>query len=108
MSIKRAHKENIALHLVTLPQFIRFARENSWPKWLKRKSYYRECDLFFRIFSEASAGKMIPEHLLAESGRQLTGKEMHKPSRKRRYKKRGTPGPAFAAKKSGSIFGLKK
>ena len=107
MSIKRAHKESIALHLVTLPQFIRFARDNSWPKWLKRKSYYRECDLFFRIFSEASAGKMIPEHIIAESGRQFTGKDRKKPSRKRRYKKRGSPGPAFAPKKSGSIFGLK-
>ncbi|KPJ99453.1 MAG: hypothetical protein AMJ60_05065 [Desulfobacterales bacterium SG8_35] len=108
MSIKRAHKESIALHLVTLPQFIRFARENSWPKWLKRKSYYRECDLFFRIFTEASGGRKIQEHIMAESARQLADKARHKPSGKRRYKKRGTPGPAFAAKKSESIFGLKK
>ncbi|MBW2506489.1 MAG: hypothetical protein JRD19_05430, partial [Deltaproteobacteria bacterium] len=32
MSIKRAHKESIALHLTNLPQFMRFARESSWPK----------------------------------------------------------------------------
>jgi poly(A) polymerase len=108
MSIKRSHKESIALHLVTLPQFIRFARDNSWPKWLKRKSYYRECDLFFRIYTEASGGKMIPEHILAESFQKISDKAKHKPSRRRRYKRRGTPGPAFAAKKSGSIFGLKK
>ena len=108
MSIKRAHKESIALHLVTLPQFIRFADENNWPKWLKRKSYYRECDLFYRIFSEASTGKKVPEHIVAESVRQLTSKAKHKPSRKRRYKKRGTPGPAFTGKKDGGIFGLKK
>jgi len=108
MSIKRSHKESIALHLVTLPQFIRFARDNSWPKWLKRKSYYQECDLFFRIYTEASGGKKIPEHILAESFQKLNDKAKRKPSRKRRYKRRGTPGPAFAAKKSGSIFGLKK
>lgn len=108
MSIKRAHKESIALHLTTLPQFIRFARQNNWPKWLKRKSYYRECDLFFRIFSEATAGKIIPEHIISESVRQLASKARQKPARKRRYKKRGKPGPAFSAHKNGSIFGLKK
>jgi poly(A) polymerase len=108
MSIKRTHKESIALHLVTLPQFIRFAKENNWPKWVKRKSYYRECDLFFRIFSEASAGKMIPDHIVVESVGQLTKKTKRKPSPKNRYKKRGTPGPVFTAKKDGGIFGLKK
>jgi len=108
MSIKRANKESMALHLVTLPQFIRFARENNWPKWLKRKSYYRECDLVFRIFTEATTDKKIPEHLVTESVQQLVQKTRHKPSRKRRHKKRGAPGPAFSGKKDGGIFGLKK
>jgi len=109
MSIKRAHKESIAQHMVTLPQFICFAKENSWPKWLKRKSYYRECDLFFRIFSEATTDKKIPDHIVDKSVQQLTKKTKHKPSRKQRYKRRGTPsGPAFAGKKDGGIFGLKK
>ena len=108
MSIKRTHKESMALHLVTLPQFIRFAKDNNWPKWLKRKSYYQECDLFFRIFSEAADGKKIPEHILGESLQQLTSKTKHRASRKHRYKKRGTPGPAFSGKKDGGIFGLKK
>jgi len=108
MSIKRAHKESMALHLVTLPQFIRFARENKWPKWLKRKSYYQECDLFFRIYSEAMGGKKIPEHIVMKYVGHYTSKAKPKPSRKRRYKKRSTPGPAFAGKKNGGIFGLKK
>ncbi len=108
MSIKRSHKESIAMHLVTLPQFIRFARDNNWPKWLKRKSYYRECDLFFRIYSEATGGKKIPEHIVAESFQQLLPKPKQKTSRKRRYKKRSTSGPAFGGKKNGGIFGLKK
>ena len=108
MSIKRAHKESIALHLINLPQFIRYSKENNWPKWLKRKSYYRECDLVFRIFSEASGGKKMPEHIAAESIPLLTSKAKQKPSRKHRYKKRGTPGPVFAGKNDGGIFGLKK
>jgi poly(A) polymerase len=109
MSIKRAHKESIALQMVTLPQFIRYAKENSWPKWLKKKSYYRECNLFFLIFSEASSGKKIPEHVITESiGHYATKTEPRKPARKRRHKKGGSSGPAFANKKRGSIFGLKK
>lgn len=108
MSIKRATKESIALQFATLPQFIRFARDNNWPKWLKRKSYYRECDLFFRIFAEASTGKKIPENITAESMPKLTGTAQKKPSRKQRYKRRGTPGPAFVSKTGGGIFGLKK
>lgn len=108
MSIKRATKESIALHIATLPQFMRYAKENSWPKWLKRKSYYRECDLFFRIFTEATGGKKIPERVVADSVKYYAGKTKSKPARKRRYKKRGSPGPAFRNKKSGSIFGLKK
>ncbi len=99
MSIKRAHKESIALHLINLPQFIRYSKENNWPKWLKRKSYYRECDLVFRIFSEASGGKKMPEHIAAESIPLLTSKAKQKTSRKHRYKKRGTPGPAFTTSK---------
>ena len=108
MSIKRAHKESIALQMVTLPQFLRYAKENSWPKWLKKKSYYRECDLFFRIFLEATAGKKIPEHVMAESISQFASKVKRKPTRKRKFKKRGGSGPAFSVKKRGSIFGLKK
>jgi len=108
MSIKRANKESISLQLVTLPQFMRYAKENSWPKWLKRKSYYRECDLFFRIYSEATANRKIPEHILAESIEYFKGRAKRKPSRKRKYKKRGNSGPAFVGKKRTSIFGLKK
>ena len=108
MSIKRAHKESMALHLITLPQFMRYAQENNWPKWLKKKSYYRECDLFFRIFSEASSGKRIPEHIIEESAKHFTTKAKSKPARKRRYKKKGGVGPAFTGKKRGSVFGLKK
>ena len=108
MSIKRAHKESIALHLTNLPQFIRFSRENSWPKWLKRKSYYKECDLIFRIFSEASFGKEIPEHLVTKSVQQFRSASRQKAPRKQRYKKKKSSGPAFAGKKNGGIFGLKK
>jgi poly(A) polymerase len=108
MSIKRSTKESIAMHLVMLPQFIRFAKENNWPKWLKRKSYYWECDLFFRIFSEATVGTKIPEHIIAESSRQFTIEAKHRPAGKRKSKKRGSPGPALVHNNRGSIFGLKK
>ncbi len=108
MSIKRSHRENIALQLVTLPQFIRFSRENKWPRWLKRKSYYQECDLFFRIFTEATTGKQMPAHITAAIISQTPPKARYKPARKRRGGKRKSGGPSFAGKEKGGIFGLKK
>jgi poly(A) polymerase len=108
MSIKRTIKESIAMQLATLPQFIGFAQENNWPKWLKKKSYYRECDLFFRIYSEATTGRKIPKHVIGESIKQTGLAAKRKPARKRKYKKKGRSGPAFSGKKRGSIFGLNK
>jgi poly(A) polymerase len=108
MSIKRSHRESIALQLVTLPQFIRFARENKWPKWLKRKSYYQECDLFFRIFTEATTGKNIPEHIAAKNIPQPAPKAKRRPAKRRRGGKRKSGGPSFAGTQKGGIFGLKK
>ena len=31
-TVKRVHRESIALHLITLPQFIGYAQKNKWPK----------------------------------------------------------------------------
>ena len=108
MSIKKSHKENIALQLVNLPQFTRFAKDNNWPKWLKRKSYYKDCDLFFRIFCEARDGQVIPRNILSEATNRFTS-ATKKPTRKRKYKKKSSrQGPAFARKKQGGIFGLKQ
>ena len=106
MSIKKSHKESIALQLVNLPQFNKFSRENHWPKWLKRKSYYRDCDLAFRIFRQATENKPIPENIIAEATKRFTT-TAKKPTKKRKYRKKKAPGPAFARRKQGSIFGLK-
>ena len=107
MSIKKSHKESIALQLVNLPQFNKFALENSWPKWLKRKSYYKDCDLFFRIFCQTRDTKPIPENIIADSTKRFTS-AAKKPTKKRRHKKKKAPGPAFARQKRGGIFGLKQ
>jgi poly(A) polymerase len=108
MSIKKSHKESIALQLVNLPQFTRFSKDGSWPKWLKRKSYYKDCDLFFRIFREARDGKIIPTNILAEATNRFTS-ATKKPTRKRKQKKKSSHrGPAFARKNQGGIFGLKQ
>jgi poly(A) polymerase len=108
LSIKRTSRESIAQHLITLPQFIGYAKENRWPKWLKKKSYYRECDLFFRIYSEATSNKKIPEHVIEKTINYYRHTVKQRAARKKKVKKRARSGPAFAGKKRGSIFGLKK
>jgi poly(A) polymerase len=107
MSIKKSHKESIALQLVTLSQFNQFAKQNKWPKWLKRKSYYKDCDLFFRIFCEARDNRPVPQKILTEAKNRFIAK-LKKPAKKRRYKKKTSHGPAFSRKMQGGVFGLKK
>ena len=108
LSIRKEHKESIAMQFATLPQFIGFAKENRWPKWLRKKSYFRECDLFFRIFTEAAEGKRIPDHIARESVSLLSRSAAPaRSSARKRHRKKGPPGPAFVSRKQGSIFGLK-
>jgi hypothetical protein len=64
--------------------------------------------LIFRIFSEASSGKKIPDHIVQKFVQQFRSMSKQKTSRKKHYKKKKSPGPAFATQKNGGIFGLKK
>ncbi|MBU2537425.1 MAG: poly(A) polymerase, partial [Proteobacteria bacterium] len=40
LNVKRASREEITSLLVNLPVFVRHGAEQSWPGWLKRKSYF--------------------------------------------------------------------
>jgi poly(A) polymerase len=92
--------------LSNLPQFLRHKENNSWPKWIKKKSYYKSCFLFCELYSESLTGDQADLQLAPlKSGHR---KSTEKPSRSggRSSRKRGY-NPAFSSKKKG-IFGLKK
>lgn len=109
LNIKREHKAEITTLLSSLPQFIHFYENNNLPNWLKRKSYFRDCTLFYHLFREASGGSPVaPDQITALApGKAAPAAQKQKRRRRRPAKNHAVHGPAFAAKGRG-IFGLKK
>ena len=105
LNLKRAIRQEMVTLLSNLPQFLQHQKNNSWPKWIKKKSYYQSCSLFCELYSESITGTPTTAQLLPtpsenrdnhhrDSGAQ--GKGRHRKA----YR------PAFSSKSSG-IFGLK-
>ena len=58
-------KDSMTTLLVNLPAFAQFSRHNSWPNWLQKKSYFRDCLRFFSIYREAAGGTPADEQQFA-------------------------------------------
>ncbi len=109
LNLKRMAKDAITTLFVNMPAFAKHQRNNSWPSWLRRKSYFGDCSRFYGICREAAGDEAVdvslfvdvsaasPPPLRQDNKRSASG---------RRGPKRGTS-PAFASDKSG-VFGLKK
>lgn len=105
LSIKRSVREAATTLLSNLPVFSRFDQSRNWPKWLKRKSYYRDCRLFYDIYLESLGGPPVDTADLpnaAADRREVSPRPGKRGSSRRRSGAR----PAFAGKKHGGIFGL--
>ncbi|MFA6498567.1 MAG: poly(A) polymerase [Desulfurivibrionaceae bacterium] len=108
LNVKRASREEITSLLVNLPAFVRHGAEQTWPAWLKRKSYFPDGLLLFQLYQEALGGSpadltVRPDSATSSphaprSGKPRTGKPRSPRSESRT--------PAFSGKKGG-IFGLK-
>ena len=105
LSISRAMKERITQLLAHLPLFTRQPRENR-PKWLQRKSYFKECVFLFQVVEEACGNGIVETSPPAALP---PGPAAKKPSTRKRGARRGKQGSGFAvSSKRGGIFGLKK
>ena len=96
LNVNRAAKETMTSLLVQLPTFLQHHGKGSWPKWLKRKSYFNEAFQFSRLYQEAQGGTPVETVNLAPPHR----------TRVKKRSRRGSRTPAFSSKKGG-IFGLK-
>ncbi|MGV1100795.1 polynucleotide adenylyltransferase PcnB [Thiovibrio sp. JS02] len=103
LNVKRASKEAIASLLVNLPVFLRQGKEKDWPGWLRKKSYFGDGLLFYRIYLEATGGPLVESLPAAEA---LPAPEKTKSRGRKRPHRRGNRTPSLARRK-GSIFGLK-
>ncbi len=105
LNLRRSLRQEMVSLLINLSQLIHNKQQNSWPKWLKKKSYFKKSCLFYNFYTAAITGKSI-DHL-------LTGEPSIAPPKEEMQKVDRIPSPpkckpAFSSKSKGGIFGFKK
>jgi len=104
LNLRKSLRQEITTLLINLPLFIMHSGNNDWPKWLKRKSYFEKCLLFYQRYQETLNPESVkeqkqPEPMLTEE------KQDPKPTRK----KNGGRGKGVAfSDRPGGVFGFKK
>ena len=101
LNIKRAMAEGATTLLTNYPAFQQHEKDHNWPSWLKRKSYFQEGHLFYRICRESRGGEQVASQMLPAplKLKQKSGK---------RSSGRGNRTPVFDSKSKGGVFGFKK
>jgi len=108
-NLKRLAKESITTLLVNLPSFTQHDRKRSWPRWLRKKSYFRDCYRFFCLYREATGGKPADADLFAVRVASPEAEILRLPEAgngRGGSKSRQGGRPAFASAKRG-VFGLR-
>lgn len=108
LNLRRSIRQDMVMLLSNLPQFLQHKENNSWPKWLKRKSYYKSCSLFCELYLESLTGDQAEIDLPSAAKRGHRGSEKFSQARsKGRGKRRRGYNPSYSSHKKG-VFGLKK
>ncbi len=105
LNLRRSLRQEMVSLLINLSQLIHNKQQNSWPKWLKKKSYFKKSCLFYNCYMAATTGESIDHLFLGESPIPQIKEEIKRPGRKSPPPKGK---PAFAAHGKGGIFGFKK
>ncbi|MEN8142982.1 MAG: poly(A) polymerase [Thermodesulfobacteriota bacterium] len=105
LNVKRHARDTITGLLVNLPVFIQHAGKDVWPKWLTRKSYFKDGLLFSQVYFEATGGEQVSIQQIEIS--EPVAKPRKQTARRRKSSAKGNRKPAFAAARGG-IFGLRK
>ncbi len=107
LNLRRSIRQEMVILLSNLPQFLRYRKNDSWPKWLKKKSYFKACSLFCELYLESVTGKQADLHLSSLQKKPHRESENHPRSKGRSSSRRKRYRPAFSSEKKG-VFGLKK
>ncbi len=108
-NLKRMSKEAIVSLLINLHTFDLYNRKKKWPRWLRQKSYYKDCFRFYSLFAEARDQRLADDTLFIV---QYSGKDEHAVFSNDRRGTNETSGrrrgsrPAFTHRKKG-VFGLR-
>lgn len=104
LNFRRSTRQEITTLLAHLPILIHNRQQKVWPKWLKRKSYFKNCRYLFRYYQEAIEGEPVPESSL--TGVLPDEEPPRRSGRSNKSRKKGRP--AFSNNPRGGIFGLKR
>lgn len=105
LNLRKSIRQEMVTLLSNLPQFVRFVQNDNCPRWLKKKSYYSRCLLFYNFQQEITCGRIPSERLdnLTEEVPQLAS---HHPPKITKSKRKTRP--AFSPRKKGGVFGFRK
>jgi poly(A) polymerase len=106
LNLKRMARDAITTLFVNLPAFIRHGRDNSWPAWLRKKSYFTDCSRFHGICREAAGEGEVDTLLFVKEC--AVAQPLRPATRSGRSggARRGN-NPAFSSSSDG-VFGLRR
>ncbi len=106
LGLTRSCRQEIAALLAHLPTLIAQQQKDSWPKWLRRKSYFNKCRLLYLCHLEATQGQPVPDQLFLNRGSGVPPRPEESRATQKPPRRKGRP--AFAGDRPGGIFGFKR
>ncbi len=104
LNLSRSLRQETTALLTNLAVLLQHRQNDSWPKWLRNKSYFSSASLLHSCYLEAISGSPMPEQHLEILPQAPEKPQM--PHHKNETQRRGKP--AFSTQAKGGIFGLKK
>ncbi|WP_136808621.1 polya polymerase [Desulfosediminicola flagellatus] len=104
LNLRRSLRQDITTLLTNLSSLIHHRQNGTWPKWLRKKSYFKRCSLFYHCYIEAISGQHVDDEIL------YTPHKPHKEPKRPDSKSDSSASnkPAFAPTSRKGIFGFKK
>ncbi len=109
LNLKRMAKDAITTLFVNMPGFQKNQRNDSWPAWMRRKSYFGDCSRLYGMYCEACGDEQVDVGLFVDAKASSTAPARVQTQRSGgggRGGRRGT-NPAFTTQQQG-VFGLRK
>jgi len=104
LNLRRSLRQEIVTLLTNLSSLIHHRKNDNWPNWLKKKSYFKRCSLFYYFYQEITGNQPVQLHQLHFHETNQRKKKAVKPKQVRTSNIK----PAFSPHTRGGIFGFKK
>ncbi|MFT5697875.1 MAG: poly(A) polymerase [Desulforhopalus sp.] len=118
LNLRKSLRQEVVSLLLNLAQLIHNKQQDDWPKWLKRKSYFKRTELFYHCYQAAVTNSPIElEHISHGPPQQTKDTPPITPHRQPRQTQDSAPEqsseekqnkPVTAKHTKGGIFGFKR